>query len=727
MITPFNALFLNGFNCIQTKELRLMVHVHRLANLKPVGEKKSSFQPKLATILSLAVFNTCLSPALAMPGWRDTFESYWSTKTAQPALKDEPHQAPKMGYGTWVVQGATQLAKGLQNLAHRGVTYAMEHPFQAFTLGLAAQAGFANAIQSLTRDVLISSNVYNPFNEDFRTTSITSGNRVLATWTGFVEGYRTYYGRWMTLDGNALTPEIPIGPLQSTYSVEGSLTSLPDGNIFTAWSDYFGSTYEIYARTLAPNGTFATNPFRVNQYAASNQFSPFVTTVSGNLIVTTWTGDQGGDYDVYLRRMDTNGTFLGGDILVNQVSGSAGQRPKGIATLGDAVLITWEGFQTGFRSVYARQMAANGTFLGDEFCVNKNIVGEKKVTSVITLGNTFVIAWQGSQTGTPNIYARKINVDGTFAGDEFGVNQNTTGANESPSLATWGNDHGVITWVSPEGIKARVMGPDGFLGDEFRINQNTTDAYKYPSVTLQGNTAFFAWLGGKSPNYKVFGRTFDLSDLLPDQTTAANVQTTAGWILTTSFASTTGDEVNPPLIPILFGVGGPIVGCSLLGGSFLVCSLGAVVGLKWYQQQQKKKASQNNTYGTPAEILKEQSSVDHAYGTPADILKEQSSSEVYGTPADVLKKHLTADHAYGTPADILKEQQSGDFNAVTGNQPPQNPYGRRPVSLIQPQPTGNAYQKPDDILKEMAPQNPYGRRPVSLIQKDFLTPIRYNF
>ena len=71
------------------------------------------------------------------------------------------------------------------------------------------------------------------------------------------------------------------------------------------------------------------------------------------------------------------------------------------------VFVAWDGYQAGNYDIYARIFDANGTALSNEFSINQNTTNDQRVHSIASLtnGNVFV-AWHGDQTGVWNNYGR---------------------------------------------------------------------------------------------------------------------------------------------------------------------------------------------------------------------------------------------------------------------------------------------------------------------------------
>ena len=81
-----------------------------------------------------------------------------------------------------------------------------------------------------------------------------------------------------------------------------SVGGLTNGNVFVAWEGYQAGTSDIYGRVFFPNGTALGSEFSINQitHAVSIRLQSVAGLTNGNVFVA-WEGDQAGNYDIYGR------------------------------------------------------------------------------------------------------------------------------------------------------------------------------------------------------------------------------------------------------------------------------------------------------------------------------------------------------------------------------------------------------------------------------------------
>jgi len=201
--------------------------------------------------------------------------------------------------------------KGLAQGAYNGMKYALEHPGQAITIGLASQVA-ATAALSTSRNLKRA--IGDEFQINQNTTldqnypsvaSLTNGNAFVA-WVGLQTGNFDIYGRILLPDGTALSNEFRINQVTTTlYQNYPSVASLTNGNVFVAWHGARAGTYDTYGRILLPNGTALSNEFRINQVTTYNQDFPSVASLMDGNVFVAWGGDQTGNLDSYGRVFST--------------------------------------------------------------------------------------------------------------------------------------------------------------------------------------------------------------------------------------------------------------------------------------------------------------------------------------------------------------------------------------------------------------------------------------
>ncbi len=232
------------------------------------------------------------------------------------------------------------------------------------------------------------------------------------------------------------------------------------GDFAVAWSSYFGGSSEIYARRFRRNGSALTDEFPVNTTTDGNQKNPSIGMANYGSVLVAWESQGGQDGDgtgIFAQTYTTNGTpEASGELQVNSTT-KGNQTSPSVAkayTTGRGVVV-WESSSDGNLNsydIYAQRMNLNGSLVGDEILVNTTTEGYQGRPSVaMAATDDFLVAWesQGQDGSYGGIYARKFDFNGKPLSGEFLVNTTTAGAQTSPAVAAEVFDF-VAAWQGPD-------------------------------------------------------------------------------------------------------------------------------------------------------------------------------------------------------------------------------------------------------------------------------------
>lgn len=177
------------------------------------------------------------------------------------------------------------------------------------------------------------------------------------------------YGQRFDLSGTKLGNEFKV----HTYTVSGqerpAIGAYASGGFVTVWESYNedGSGWGIYGQRFAANGSKINNPFRVNTYIVSSQYTPDVATWSDGRFVVVWnsSGQDGDSEGIFGQRYNSDGTPAGNEFQVN-VYTKYSQRYPAVATIpGAGFVVTWnsQAQDDSVSGVFAQRYDAAGNKL----------------------------------------------------------------------------------------------------------------------------------------------------------------------------------------------------------------------------------------------------------------------------------------------------------------------------------------------------------------------------
>ena len=243
----------------------------------------------------------------------------------------------------------------------------------------------------------------------------------------------------------------PGGP---DYAIAGALmgdqtfpqAAISPGGGWLVWQDNavdndgFGIKAQVLNSSLAKSGA----AFRVNAQGAGDQEKPQVSLLNGGGAVFVWQGGMPGFQKIYARFMAANGTFLTGDLLVNTYTNEFQVNPSVAALADGSVVVVWGSYgQDGDRQgVFAQRFSSAGAKLGGEFQVNQYTPNNQRTPTVAALTNgNFVVTWVSElqrAAASVDVYARIFTISNSLpvaVGSEFPVNTSVTNLCANPQVA----------------------------------------------------------------------------------------------------------------------------------------------------------------------------------------------------------------------------------------------------------------------------------------------------
>ena len=309
------------------------------------------------------------------------------------------------------------------------------------------------------------------------------------------------------------------------------------GDFVVAWQSagQDGSGDGIYARRYGYDAVALAAEFRVNTTTSGNQQAPAIAMdADGDFAIAFQSASRDLSGNAVVARVyRANGTAVANDFQVNQFTSGNQQTPAIAMDDAGQFVVTWQSAAQDASSdaVVARQYNRDGAALANEFIVNQATAGNQNNPAIAAqFDGSFVIAWQSAnQDGNSDaVVARRYTSAGAAIGNEFIVNQFTTGSQSSPSIGASGDGKFVITWQSAgqdlngDAVVARPYDSNGApLESEFVVNTFTTGAQNTPVVAVNSTGDFLlAWQSagqepGGSTSLGVYTRRYNTMNDAP--------------------------------------------------------------------------------------------------------------------------------------------------------------------------------------------------------------------
>ena len=268
-------------------------------------------------------------------------------------------------------------------------------------------------------------------------------------------------------DGTKHGGEILVNVTTSGNQQLPVVTILNGGGFAIGWSgEGPGDALGIFARVFDSSGTPVTGEIAVNETKEFNQVYPSIAPDGTGGFALVWQGNGGPDRkNVMFRHFDGTGVALSSEVVVNETTAGIQKTPSiALTTSGDFVVV-WSGRGIGDDlGIFARRLDSTGTPLGGEILVNETTADNQTNPSVVaTEDNGFAVAWASVfAVDDGDIYAREFDGSDSPVDGEWLVNSTLDGRHWSPTIAVAG-DELVVIWSGAG------------QGDSFGVFRNGTE------------------------------------------------------------------------------------------------------------------------------------------------------------------------------------------------------------------------------------------------------------
>jgi hypothetical protein len=324
--------------------------------------------------------------------------------------------------------------------------------------------------------------------------NILSDNNILVTWEAEITHFSNtdiiaqkidlngslMWGNGVTIKDNS----------ESQYGVK--VSSNQDGGATFAWYDVAGMD-GIYTQRLDGNGDKLWNsngiPIRINDFLFYNS----ITSSDNNSSIISWVEYRNNVSHVFLQKINSSGVIqwssLGLPISTNL---NDKDLHRVISDGNGGAIIAWEEEISVNYRVLTQKISSLGVRMwGNEGVFVNNIPsGRQHQVRIVPHGNEIVITWIDNRNNYFDLYAQKFNSDGIKLWDTTGIRLCTHSADTNfyegiESIATSNGDV-IITWdfnrVGSLDIYAQKINPDGtlttinqtgnILPDNYSLSQN---------------------------------------------------------------------------------------------------------------------------------------------------------------------------------------------------------------------------------------------------------------
>ncbi|WP_194867948.1 hypothetical protein [Pseudoalteromonas sp. PPB1] len=340
----------------------------------------------------------------------------------------------------------------------------------------------------------------------FNETAVLKDGSYVTIWTGKdpMFGQDPVFAQRFNADGTLAGTETYLSYSPSHRHNSAAISPLNDGGYATAWARYKDNSTDLVIRTFDADGTPRIDELVIKSVQMDLLGSPTVTTLSNGEFVVAWAHANpiAANSDIYAQRFLANGTPASDAFIVSNTVDYE-QKLVSLTALSDGkFMASWHGRGIGDdHGVFIRTFAADGTPLTDETLVNDNSDGQQQTAAIDTLPDgSVVVTWVSLTADSTDIMVKRMNADGTPAGQQTMVDQSTVNLFTIPSVAALSDGRYVLSWqgeddiASPSYLYTRAYNAnDTATGDKVTISSLHYAGVQNQVTALSDNDYIIHW------------------------------------------------------------------------------------------------------------------------------------------------------------------------------------------------------------------------------------------
>jgi len=341
-------------------------------------------------------------------------------------------------------------------------------------------------------------NVFTSSSQEHGALTALSGGGFITVWDSRRQEHGDYAVVAQRFDsfGRAVGGEVAINTLTRGMQERPATASSGD-KVWVVWQSHGqdGSGSGIVARHLSRDLAGGGDEIPVNQTQTGNQMLPAIAADGAGGAAIAWIDNSQRASRVMLRLFDASGKALGDEVVINEQQRGCDANASIIRNDDGSYLVAWARTDENGNpnAVLARRIASDGTLAGDEIVLNDMDAGDHIEPSIApTPSGGFVAAWHTAVEGGFGIDVRFFDAQGQPLGEATRIAEPSNGWKSGATVLRIKDDRYLVAYNSDgeggDGHGSGVMGQliDGqgrILAPPMSINVNTNGRQELTPAT----------------------------------------------------------------------------------------------------------------------------------------------------------------------------------------------------------------------------------------------------
>lgn len=315
-----------------------------------------------------------------------------------------------------------------------------------------------------------------------------------------------------------------------------------DGSFAITWFDRRNGSADIYLQRFDADGNAIGQNRKVNDgLNDAFQSSPAIAADWADNYSLVWTDYRDGSYpfdpNIYLQRFDAQLNPISVNSSMTGNAAPAARETPDIALYGwGGGVIVWADYRLGNWDIFGQLIDIDGASVGGNFKINDDISSTQQHAPRVSVSpeGWFVVAWYDNRWGDDDIFAQRLDSDGTPLGANVRINSNAAGTRQAfPDVATDAAGHFTVVWVdwrngtypaNPDIYACRFDTSMTAVTSNLKINtDNSSSAQREASIAADrmGNVAII-WSDSTSSSWDITGQMIDVEGIVQEANFRAN-------------------------------------------------------------------------------------------------------------------------------------------------------------------------------------------------------------